>query len=375
VSGLGPLSLVQGTSKVSFECLSGRKTRCVVLVLVLVSVLGALTASNNLLNVPVLSVVAQTAPASSNTTVSNNVSVLSDSVSLGSSLNVEGVVTTSKGPLASVPVALHMGDITVARTQTDESGKYVFSAPVGLNYVPAVFSGSATVYTVAEPTNTAFPAAPSAVANVPVNAVPAYGIIAVVTGAIVLGIYLYARRLRTKTSFAVPAGKPSKRSEEPVVAAKKTAESSPQQAHESVDAPPTKPPLAAEIAEEPSPLIPEPERELPPEPIGVAPAVKEAFELFERGDDRQAIGVLYDAAFASLATRATVTLAPHMTHWERYGAIEAAIPEVREPLRTLTVAFERTRYGGKSLTGEQQNAAIAAFQSISALDKPVEENT
>jgi hypothetical protein len=64
-----------------------------------------------------------------------------------------------------------------------------------------------------------------------------------------------------------------------------------------------------------------------------------------------------------------------MTHWERYGALEAAVPEVREPLRTLTVAFERTHYGRKSLTEEQQNAAIAAFQSISALAKPVEENT
>jgi hypothetical protein len=64
-----------------------------------------------------------------------------------------------------------------------------------------------------------------------------------------------------------------------------------------------------------------------------------------------------------------------MTHWEWYDAIEAAIPEVREPLRTLTVAYERTRYGGKSLTEKQQKDAIAAFQSISALDKPVEGNT
>lgn len=337
------------------------------------SVLGALTASNNLLHVPVLSVAAQTAPASSsNKTVSNNISVLSESVSLGSSLNVEGVVKTPKGPLADVPVSLHMGDIIVARTQTDASGKYAFSAPVGLNYVAAVVSGSVTVYTVAEPIDTTYPAAPSAVTNVPVNAVPAYGIIAVVTVAIVLGLYLYMRRLQAKSPFAAPAEKPPKRS---VVAAERTAEPSPQQGHEPVDAPPTKPSLAAEIIEAPSPPTPEPESEIPPEPTGDAAVVKEASELFKRGDDRQAIGVLYDAAFASLATRTTVTLTPEMTHWERYGAIEAAIPEVREPLRTLTVAFERTSYGGKSLTGEQQNAAIAAFQSISALEKPVEENT
>ena len=175
--------------------LSGSKKRCVVLAFVLVSMLGALTASNSLLEVPVLSVAAQPVLhlPSANTTVNNKASVLSDSVSLGSSLHVEGVVTTPKGPLASVPVALHMGDIIVARTQTDASGKYAFFAPVGLNYVPAVLSESANVYTVAEPTDIAFSATPSAGTRLPVNAIPAYGIIAGVTGIIVLGLYVYTR--------------------------------------------------------------------------------------------------------------------------------------------------------------------------------------
>ena len=374
--------------------LSGRKTRCVcvVLALALVGMLGALTASNSLLHGTVLSVAAQTRPASSNTTVSNNVRVLSDSVSLGSRLYVAGVVSTPKGPLASVPVALHMGGITVARTQTNESGAYVFSLPVGVNCVPAVLSGSVNVYTVAEPGDPAFPAATSAVASLPVSQAPAFFIIVVVTGAVVLGIYLYfwprsSRRVKgrlaaTRKRFPSLTTAATRRQE--------GAEAPPQ------PAPPTKPPRAAELTEEaferwtrrhalrqnerieaatqPA-LEPEPAPELPLKPTGDAAAVKEAFELFERGDDRQAIGVLYDAAFASLATRAVVTLAPHMTHWERYGALEAAVPEVREPLRTLTVAFERTHYGRKSLTEEQQNAAIAAFQSISALAKPMEENT
>jgi hypothetical protein len=354
--------------------------------------LGALTASNSLLHGTVLSVAAQTRPASSNTTVSNNVRVLSDSVSLGSRLYVAGVVSTPKGPLASVPVALHMGGITVARTQTNESGAYVFSLPVGVNCVPAVLSGSVNVYTVAEPGDPAFPAATSAVASLPVSQAPAFFIIVVVTGAVVLGIYLYfwprsSRRVKgrlaaTRKRFPSLTTAATRRQE--------GAEAPPQ------PAPPTKPPRAAELTEEaferwtrrhalrqnerieaatqPA-LEPEPAPELPLKPTGDAAAVKEAFDLFERGDDRQAIGVLYDAAFASLATRAVVTLAPHMTHWERYGALEAAVPEVREPLRTLTVAFERTHYGRKSLTEEQQNAAIAAFQSISALAKPMEENT
>ena len=104
-------------------------------------------------------------------------------------------------------------------------------------------------------------------------------------------------------------------------------------------------------------------------------AVRRASDLFAEGRDRQAVSVLYDEAAESLAKASTVTLLPSMTHWERYGALEAANPKVREPLRTLTVAFERTHYGGKSLTGEQQDAAIAAFQSISASAEPVEANT
>jgi len=55
--------------------------------------------------------------------------------------------------------------------------------------------------------------------------------------------------------------------------------------------------------------------------------------------------------------------------------IEAAVPEIREPLRTLTIAFERTHYGGKSLTDEQRATAIAAFESIRAFEEGVEPST
>jgi hypothetical protein len=46
-----------------------------------------------------------------------------------------------------------------------------------------------------------------------------------------------------------------------------------------------------------------------------------------------------------------------------------------EPLRTLTIAFERTHYGGKSLTDEQRATAVAAFESISAFDDGVKPST
>ncbi|MGA7075159.1 MAG: DUF4129 domain-containing protein [Halobacteriota archaeon] len=327
--------------------LSGRRKRCVVLAFVLMSVLGALTASNSLLHGTVLSVAAQ----------------------------------------------------------TDANGEYAFSAPVGLNYVPAVFSGSANVYTVAEPTDTAFPAAPSAVANVPVNAVPAYGIIAGVTGIVVLGLYVYTRagtkgRLHIRPRLAAlwqrlsswtrrhalrrkerieavrqPTPEPGPSVDLAASSAAGSAKELPQQASIAEHGPVASdtvfaPGEGAEAATQPA-LESEPAREIARE----TSAVRRARDLFAEGRDRQAVGRLYDAASASLAKASTVTLLPNMTHWERYGAIEAAIPEVREPLRTLTVAFERTHYGGKSLTEEQRNAAIAAFKSISALAEPVEENT
>jgi hypothetical protein len=53
-----------------------------------------------------------------------------------------------------------------------------------------------------------------------------------------------------------------------------------------------------------------------------------------------------------------------MTHWEQYAVIEAAVLDMGEPLRTLTIAFERTHYGGKSLTDGQREAAINAFRTI-----------
>jgi len=117
------------------------------LALVLMSSLGALSAPNSPVHGVVQGVAAQN-QATSDATVRNNVSGPSKSVSLGSSLHVEGVVTTQKGPLTSVPVVLCMGDIVAAATQT----------------------------------------------SAPINVVAPYVIIAVVTGFVVILLYLYVRR-------------------------------------------------------------------------------------------------------------------------------------------------------------------------------------
>ena len=144
----------------------------------------------------VLTVAAQAPPA--NTTVANTVTVAPGSISLGSTVHATGTVTVGTTPLANAAVSLHMGDVILANAQTDGNGQYSFAAPVGVYYFPAAFSNGATIYTVATPSNSSLPSAPSAVTTVSVDLLPLYLIIAVITGVILLGLYLYTRRLHGK---------------------------------------------------------------------------------------------------------------------------------------------------------------------------------
>jgi uncharacterized membrane protein len=123
-----------------------RVALALLLALVLMSSLGALSAPNSPVHGVVQGVAAQN-QATSDTTVHNNVSVPLNSMSLGSSLHVGGVVTIQKGPLTFVLVVLCMGNIAAAATQT----------------------------------------------SAPINVVAPYVIIAVVTGLVVVLLY-YARR-------------------------------------------------------------------------------------------------------------------------------------------------------------------------------------
>lgn len=349
------------TRKVQVVSPPGRKTRfvCAVFVFLLVSTLGALSASNTPSRGVVLSVAAQTAPATSNTTVSNTVTVLSDRLSFGSVLYVEGVVATPQGPLAFVPVTLHVGGATIARTQTNESGAYTFSVPVGL-ILPEAFSGSASVYTVAEPGNPALPATSSAVASVPVSQVPAYLIVAVVTGAVVLGIYVHAR--------PCPARRVSVRGR--LAATREWFPSRASGAGSNVDesteylapVPTAEQPrlddsllVAEERAEAPAQQVLVPETEL---------ALEKAYDLFDQGKDQPAVGLLYVTTVTCLAKTHGVTLSPSMTPREKYATLREAAPEERGPLRTLTAAYEHTAYAGRPLTEEQRNAAIEACNAI-----------
>jgi ABC-2 type transport system ATP-binding protein len=141
---------------------------------------------------------AQLSPASPNTTVVNNVTVAPGSISLGSTVHANGQVTVGTTPLANAAVSLHIGDVILASAQTNGNGQYAFAAPVGVYYFPAAFSNGATIYTVVEPGNTSLASTPSAVTTVSVDLIPFYLIIAAVTGAILIGLYLFARQMGEK---------------------------------------------------------------------------------------------------------------------------------------------------------------------------------
>jgi hypothetical protein len=317
--------------------------------------------------------------------VTNNVTVSPVSISLGSTIQATGKVTDGKKPLADASVALHMGDVKLADAKTNANGDYSFNVPVGLYYFPAALSAGATVYTVVEPQNASFISTPSAVTTVSVDLVPFYLIIAIITVAILVGLYLYTQRMRGKDVSgplrkwrAKPAAKATAQAESSLTEAPPS-----EQGHAVVSETPKgdttieepqeaiEPALPAESA---APLVDETQQDVamqPPEPeapesVAETGVLKQAHEFFERGSDKQAVNMLYDAAIMDVATTHEVTIASHATHWEKYHTVEAAVPEIQEPLLKLTTIYERANYSGRALTEEQRNAAVDAFRAIKA---------
>jgi len=366
---------------------------CVVLFVALVITAGFAVFCGSPCN-GVLTVAAQ-AP-SANTTVANNVTVVPGSISLGSTVQATGKVTVATKPLANAAVSLHMGDVILADTQTNGIGEYSFAAPVGVYYFPAAFSNGATIYTVAEPGNASLPSAPSAVASVSVNLLPLYLIIAAVTVVILIGLYVIARRMRGQA--VLPSSrrrvKPAEQTASgPAEVSRSEASAQDQQelagltpaADAMAEAPPQEAPEPepALPAEHAAPLVdatsqavelqPPESEEKPPESVAETGVLKQARDFFEHGNDRQAVNVLYDAALTSLATTHEVKIASSATHWEKYYAVAAAVPDVQAPLRTLTLVYERANYAGKTLTDEQRNAVLEAFRAITAHVEGVKE--
>jgi hypothetical protein len=310
----------------------------------------------------VLSVAAQA--SSANATVTNKVTISPDTISLGSTLQATGKVTDGNKPLANASVALHMGDVILTDTQTNANGEYSFDAPVGVYYFPAAFSSGATVYTVVEPYNASFISTTSAVKTVSVDLVPLYLIIAIITVAILVGLYLYARRMRGKGvwgSLRKWRAKPEKGAIQRKMV--EFADEKPQEAIEPVLPAESAAPLVDETQQDVPMQPPEPEA---PESVAETGVLKQAHEFFEQGSDKKAVNMLYDAAIIDVATTQGVTIASHATHWEKFHTIEAAVPEIQEPLLKLTTIYELANYSGRALTEEQRNAAVDAFRAIKA---------
>jgi len=357
---------------------------CVALLLTLMITAGFVFMCDSSPHSSVLTVSAQ-ASASANTTVTNSLQVTTKSISLGSTLQATGKVTVGGKPLANAPVSLHLGDVKVANTKTNANGEYSFNEPIGPYYFPAALSNGATIYTVVEPRNASFVSAPSAVTSVFVDLLPLYLSIFVIVAVILIGLYVFMRRQRGKAVLgflgkwrATAAAETKVQAESSVSGAEPL-----EQGHAIVSEVPTgdstakerqKSPDATLPAETVAPLVDEPERDAAmkqselelPESVAETKVLKQAHDFFEQGNDRQAVDMLYGAAIIDVATTHEVTIASHATHREKYRSIEAAVPEIQEPLLKLTDIYELAHYSGRTLTEEQRNTAVDAFRAIKA---------
>lgn len=282
------------------------------------------------------------------TPVENDLTVKTNSITLGSAIEATGNVRTADGPLAGATVELHLGDVVLAHTQTDANGDYAFSVPVGMDYLPAAAVGGATVYTIVEPLNSSFVSTASGVTDVSVDTVPLYLAITVLTAAIIILLYAYARKMPLEPFFG-----PLRRRWE------KAGEKFVQQLRQIYDAaflllPKRAEPAGAQHDRGPSRAHSAATTELP-----------QLSNYFEHVDERGTINKLFDAAVNDLVATHGVAMPARATHWEKYYAIEAAVPEVKAAMHTLTVAW-CTNYRGKRLNNRQRDAVIEAFLTIQA---------
>ena len=264
--------------------------------------------------------------------VTNTLSFLSSGIALGSDLQAQGQLMTPNGPVTNATVALNVGGTDIAQTQTDQNGAYAFSVPASGFYLPALLNGT-TAYTVFEPSGQPLDRTTSAAGHIPADVTAAYGGIAGVTLVVLLGIFLYSRRYGRRAPSVEAAPAPA---EAPATGGRAARPAAPA------------PPIAAT-----------------PEPIKDWYATRDqARQAFRRGDDELATRTLLDGAIASLSTTAGVRLAAHMTHWEKFWVVKAALPDVSAPLRELTTAYELANYGDRSFTQSQRDAALSAYDSL-----------
>ena len=265
----------------------------------------------------------------------NTLTSISGSIGLVGNLQAQGRLMSPKGPVPNATVALFVGGTDVAQTQTDQNGTYAFSVPTTGYYLPALLSGT-TAYTVFDPSGQPLDRAMSAAVHIPADFTGVYGIIVAVVLVVLLGIFLYIRGFGRRAPSAIPPEAVAKPAGGPPIKRREI---------RAVPPPPAPPPAAKPV-------------------IDWNAARDQARDAFRQGDDELATTTLFDAAVASLSATAHVRLATHMTHSEKSWAIQAALPDVKAPMRELTTAYELVNYGGRSLTQAQRDAARNAFDSL-----------
>jgi len=265
--------------------------------------------------------------------VTNTLSTLSSSVTLGGNLQAQGRLTTPNGPVSNATMTLVTGSANIATTKTDQNGTYLFSVPATGYYLSSLLNGT-TVSTVFEPNGQPLDQAVSAAVHISADVTALYGIVALITIVVLSALFLFSR------GFFRRAPKPTPPETKPE----------------------GKPPAEAREVR--------PVSAVPPATAERAPRLdwtalrEQARGAFTRGDDELATSTLFDTAVASLSAVAHVTLPAHMTYSEKSWALQSALPEARGALRELTAAYELVHYSGKSLTQTQRDAAISAFDAL-----------
>jgi hypothetical protein len=265
--------------------------------------------------------------------VTNTLSMLSSSLTLGGNLQAQGRLTTPNGPVPNATVTLVAGDTNIAKTKTGQNGTYLFSVPATGYYLGSVLNGT-TVSTVFEPNGQPLDQAASAAVHISADLAALYGIVALITIVVLTALFLFNR------GFFRRAPKPTPPETKP--------EGKPPAEAREVRPVSTAPPATAERA---------------PRPDWNA-LREQARGAFTRGDDELATSTLFDTAVASLSAAAHVTLPAHMTYSEKSWALQSAVPGARGALRELTAAYELVHYSGRSLTQPQRDAAISAFDAL-----------
>jgi hypothetical protein len=332
------------------------------------------------------------------TSVNNTLEFDYGSLTLLNKIVFYGTVTTDNGPVRNAPIVFFVNGNAQVITQTDENGTYEVAYSMGLpDFLRSLVTSQAPgFYTILEPGDRPLSSAQSATLTSPVlgtelatlagSVVGGYVIIAAVA-LLVATPPLYVRRRRKQSArgaetLSTLAVEPLVAPEAPIAEPVSTPEV--ETAGElrwtptgelASTLPLTTPAVEPAIA--PEAPIAEPVSAPTPAPGGapvlgseveLPDVIKNARGMFDACSGEKAIMSLHDAMISLLVSTRGVALTTSMTNWEKFATIESAVPSARRPARTLTYADELARYSGMPVSRRMLDTAIAALESIGALN-------